>query len=334
VTPDTQARLFGYDQAFDHPVVRGIVIAVAAALVIAPLLIAVLARLGKIGETKRRDLFARFRPWLVLSVLIALPILAGAAWTILAIGLLSVFCFFEYARATGLAREKAICLIVVLGIVAVNFAVADHYYGFFVALPPLVVGAIAVVAILADRPEGYIQRVALGIFGFMLFGCALGHLAYMANDKDYRPIILMVLLAVELNDVLAYICGNLFGRRKLAPNTSPNKTIGGALGALALTTPLVAVLGHFIFQDTPIDNLWRLIVLGLIVSGVGQFGDLTVSSIKRDLGVKDLGTVIPAHGGLLDRFDSLLLVAPAVFHYVGFYVGFGLDQTPRIFSGS
>ena len=185
MTPDTLDRLFGYGRALDHPVVRGIVIAVAAALLIAPGLIAVLFRLGKIGEAKHHDLMSRFRPWLVLSVLIAVPILAGAAWTILAIGLLSVFCFFEYARATGLIREKAICLVVVLGILAVTFSVADHYYGLFVALPPLVVGAIAIVAVLADRPQGYIQRVALGILGFMLFGCALGHLAYMANDKCF-----------------------------------------------------------------------------------------------------------------------------------------------------
>jgi len=63
------------------------------------------------------------------------------------------------------------------------------------------------------------------------------------------------------------------------------------------------------------------------------FGDLMVSSIKRDLGVKDLGTVIPAHGGLLDRFGSLILVSPAVFHFVGYLVGFGLDQTARVLSG-
>lgn len=333
MNPATRERLFGYHHALDHPVTCGIVIAVAVALLITPVLIAVLLRSGKINEVKHNELSSRFRPWLVLSILMILPVLLGAAWTILAITLLSVFCFREYARATGLIREKTISLIVVLGILAVMFSAADHYYGLFVALPSLVVGTIAVVAILPDRPKDYIQRVALGVFGFMLFGCALGHLAYMANDKNYRPIILMVLLTVELNDVFAYICGNLFGRRRLAPNTSPNKTVGGALGALVLTAGLVATLAHFVFQNTVVDNLWLLLPLGIIVSVVGQFGDLMVSSIKRDLGIKDLGVIIPAHGGLLDRFDSLILVAPAVFHYVGYFVGFGLDQAPRIFSG-
>lgn len=65
----------------------------------------------------------------------------------------------------------------------------------------------------------------------------------------------------------------------------------------------------------------------------GQLGDLMLSSIKRDLGIKDMGTLIPGHGGLLDRFDSLLLVAPAVFHYVRYFIGIGLDQPARILSG-
>ena len=76
-----------------------------------------------------------------------------------------------------------------------------------------------------------------------------------------------------------------------------------------------------------------LLGLGLVVSLSGQFGDLMLSSIKRDLGVKDIGQVLPGHGGLLDRFDSLLLAAPAYFHYVGYFRGFGLDQPVRILTG-
>jgi phosphatidate cytidylyltransferase len=117
------------------------------------------------------------------------------------------------------------------------------------------------------------------------------------------------------------------------PNTSPNKTVGGAFGAIILTTPLVAVIGHFIWTNTALDNPICLIGLGIIVSIVGQFGDLMLSAIKRDLGLKDTAKLIPGHGGLLDRFDSLILVAPAVFHYVNYFVGFGAGQPQRIFSG-
>ena len=77
----------------------------------------------------------------------------------------------------------------------------------------------------------------------------------------------------------------------------------------------------------------HLLVLGVTISVLGTLGDLVLSSIKRDIGIKDMGTVFPGHGGLLDRFDSMILVAPGVFHYVGYFVGFGLDQQSRILTG-
>lgn len=100
---------------------------------------------------------------------------------------------------------------------------------------PLTASAIVIFALFADEPKGYIQRVALGLLAFMLFGDCLGHFSYFANDRLGPPIQLAILLCVELNDVFAYCTGKMFGRRKLAPQTSPNKTIGGALGALILT---------------------------------------------------------------------------------------------------
>ena len=86
------------------------------------------------------------------------------------------------------------------------------------------------------------------------------------------------------------------------------------------------LLGHGVFLGTPMDRWWLLLVLGLLVSVAAQAGDLMLSSIKRDLGIKDMGVTLPGHGGVLDRFNSLLLVAPSVFHLVGYYVGFGLDE--------
>lgn len=330
-------RLFGYWSAFDHPVTVGIVVGVVLVLVLTPLVILLLARLGWIDKPHEKELNKRYISWAILVPLMIGPVLLGAAWTIAAVACLSLLCYREYARATGLFREKTISLVVVIGILAVLFAVADHWYGLFVALFPLVVCLIAAAAILADQPKGYIQRVALAVLGFMLFGCALGHLGYMANDINYRPILLLLLLTVEANDIFAYLTGKCLGRRKLAPNTSPNKTVGGALGALVLTTALTTILGHFVFQiiDPELDRLPYLVLLGLIISVVGQLGDLMLSSIKRDLGLKDMGTTLPGHGGLLDRFDSLILVSPAVFHYLGYLraVGFGLDQPSRILTG-
>ena len=329
----TRERLFGAGHAFDHPITLGATLALAALLLLTPVVIWLLVRLGRIDAKLRAELLLRYRSWLVLTPLIVLPILLGAAWTILAVCILSLLCYNEYARATGLFREKIISLVVVLGIFALTFTELDHWYGLFVALVPFTIGILAIAAILRDQPQGYIQRVALGVLGFTLFGSCLAHLGYLANDWNYRPWLILIFLSVELNDVFAFLVGKTLGRRKLAPNTSPNKTVAGAIGALALTTLLMMGAGPFVFQGTVLANWYHLLILGLLISSLGQFGDLMLSSIKRDLGIKDMAATIPGHGGLLDRFDSVILVAPAMFHYIGYFVGVGEDQVRRIFTG-
>ena len=112
-----------------------------------------------------------------------------------------------------------------------------------------------------------------------------------------------------------------------------HKTLEGAVGALLLTTTFVALVSRPLFVGTPMDSAAAVIGLGAIISVGGQLGDLMLSSIKRDLGIKDTGATLPGHGGLLDRFDSLILVAPAVFHYVHFFVGFGMTEQTRILTG-
>lgn len=322
----TRQRLFGIGDALDHPVVLGIVVAVVAALIISPVIVLLLAKLGKITPEHRRELLLRIGSWAVLAPLMIGPILLGAFWTILGVCVLSLLCYREYARVTGLFREKLVSFVIVIGIVLLTFATLDHWHGLFMALGPLVVAVLAAAGLAKDQPKGYVQRVALGVFGWAMFGIGLGHLGYFANDTDYRPILAMLLLAVELNDVFAYCSGKLLGRRKLAPQTSPNKTIGGSLGALVLTTALVALLCPLVFRGSALAHPLHGIAIGLLISVGGQLGDLVLSSIKRDVGIKDMGNLIPGHGGLLDRFDSLLLVAPAVFHYVEYFRGVGLGQ--------
>ena len=329
----TLDRLFGFGNAFDDPVTAWLTGVPVAILLIAPAIFVPLLRIKSVDAAGRSEIRKRYLSWLVITPLLIVPVLAGAATTIIGVAILSLACYREYARATGLFRDRAISATIVLGIAIVTFAVLDHWYGLFVAMGTLGVAAIAIIALAADRPDGYIQRVALGTLGFLLFGVCLAHIGYMANDPGYRPIVLMLLLTVEANDVFAFLSGKTLGRRKLAPNTSPNKTLGGALGAMVLTTTLTAAIGHFIFRGTPLDGWAPLIGLGILISGVGQCGDLMFSSIKRDLGIKDIGVTIPGHGGLLDRFDSLILVAPAVFHYVAYFRGFDLDETTRIITG-
>jgi len=326
----SKQRLWGYHHALDTAFVRGFLLAVAIVLVVVPLLLWLLQLAGKTGPERQKELWARYRSWLVFIPLMVGPVLLGAGWTMAAICLMSLLCYREFARATGMFREPSISALVVLGILAINFAVADHWYGLFVATTPLLISILAAVAICSDRPKGYIQRVALGVFAFLLFGVCFGHLAYFANDTNFRPMLLWLVLCVELNDVFAYIVGKTLGNKKLCPNTSPNKTIAGAVGALVLTTALAASLGAIVFAGMAVASPLKLVTLGLIVSVAGQLGDLTLSSIKRDLGIKDWAATFPGHGGLLDRFNSLLFAAPAVFHYVGYFQGIGVDQVPRV----
>ena len=264
---------------------------------------------------------------------IAVPILLGAFWTIAGVALLSVLCLREFARATGFFREKLMNLLVVLGILALTFASVDHWYNFFVALTPIMIVLIAGVATSLDRPKGYIQRVGLAFFSFILFGTCLGHLGFMANESHYRSLLLLLVLSVQSNDIFAYVVGKSIGGPKLAPQTSPNKTIAGSLGAIVLTTLLVYVLSGQVFREGPMSAPLLRLVLGLLISIAGQFGDLTVSAIKRDVGVKDTGAWIPGHGGVLDRANSLLLSAPAMFHYINYFQTIGMDQPIRIFTG-
>ena len=173
----------------------------------------------------RRELFRRYFSWLVLCPVLLIPILFGAAWTILGVGILSLLCYREYAHATGLFRERTISFVVVVGIVAVTLANLDNWYLLFVALTPLTVAVIAAVAVLANRPKGYIQRMALAALGFLLFGTAFGSLGCFANDPNYRPLLILVVLAVEMNDVFAFAVGKAIGRHKLARTPVPRRQL-------------------------------------------------------------------------------------------------------------
>lgn len=291
--------------------------------------IALAAAAGWVGAALRRELVRRTASWLALIVVLAIPVLAGPGWAVLGVGLLGVACYREFARATGLFRERVVSLCVALGIGATIWAALDQYYPLFVAVVPLGAALIAVASLPSDRPQGYIQRTALGLFAFLLFGPALGHLGYLANAADYRPVVLLLLIAVGLNDVFAFVVGKALGSRKLLPATSPGKTVAGALGALVLTTAAVVAMGRLAFAGTPMHGWLPLAALGVTVSVLGQAGDLMLSAIKRDLGLKDTGALIPGHGGLLDRFDSLLLVAPAAFYIIVLMGGVTFDPARR-----
>src|SRR5438067_1239496 len=184
----TRERLFGLRHAFDDRVTVILALTAFTLFLLAPLLILIVTRAANSSSDKRKELWDRYRSWIWLALFILVPILAGAFWTILAVATLSFLCYREYARITGLFRERTISLIVVTGILLLTFAELDNWYRLYVALFPLTVALIAIGGLISDQPKGYIERVGLGVLGFALFGNALGNLGHLGNDLNYRPI--------------------------------------------------------------------------------------------------------------------------------------------------
>ena len=141
-----------------------------------------------------------------------------------------------------------------------------------------------------------------------------GHLALLTRTAHPYGYVLFLIFATEINDVAAFTSGRLFGRggRKLRPNISPNKTWAGAIGAIIVSMAMPWLLGF----SFPHFTWAQKVLAGLIVGVGGQIGDLGVSVIKRDLGIKDMANTIPGHGGVLDRIDSLIVSAPLFVHVV------------------
>jgi phosphatidate cytidylyltransferase len=291
-------------------------LAVAGSLLIAAGL--ALAVLRWVAGKDVQHAWNSFAGWLIMIPLLFGAIFLGRATTIVFLTIVAIFGFKEFARATGLYRDWFMTGAVYLGIIAtgVTSLVTNPttgepgWYGFYMAMPVFAISGILAIPILRNRVQGQLQALALSIVGFLYFGWMFGHLAFLANSRHAYSYLLYLLFAVELNDVAAFTIGKLLGRHPLRSNISPKKTWEGALGALAVSLALPWALqgtfGHFETRD--------LILTGLFVGIGGQLGDLAISVIKRDLGVKDMGAAIPGHGGILDRIDSLIYVAPLFFH--------------------
>jgi phosphatidate cytidylyltransferase len=148
----------------------------------------------------------------------------------------------------------------------------------------------------------------------MLTVYSLSHLAYLLSlpiSEGGRGLLLYVVFLTEMNDVFQFTWGKLLGRHKIIEKISPNKTWEGFIGGL-LSTVLAAILLKFLTPFTTNEAIGA----GLLIACTGFVGDIIVSAIKRDFGLKDTGTVIKGHGGILDRMDSLIISAPFFFYYV------------------
>ena len=283
---------------------------------------AVLAFSTLVLKKKAENIWRIWRSWMVMAPLALGCVFAGRVAVVVGMTVVAMMGFKEFARATGLYRDWWMVGAVYLDMTALCIvSLMRHprggppgWYGLFMAAPVYGIAALLLIPIVRNRVEGQLQAMSLGMLGFLYMGWMFGHFGFLANSDHPYGYLLYVGVATEFSDVAAFLCGRLLGRRKLRSNISPNKTWGGALGALAVSMALPWAL-RFSF---PHFGTTQLVLTGLIVGIGGQLGDLSISVIKRDIGIKDMGAAIPGHGGILDRIDSLIYVAPLFLHMVDY----------------
>jgi phosphatidate cytidylyltransferase len=234
----------------------------------------------------------------------------------LGIGLIS---FYELAKMT---RNKHIYVNLTVGWLII-FIIIINEYNPFIPVKELILLSILVLLLLElfRNKESAISNLGttlLGIFYIGFFSAALVDLREFYNDSAFTYyqggyLVISILVAIWVCDSAAYFLGTALGKHKLMPRISPNKTWEGAIAGF-----IFSVVTFIAAKDLFLEFLeWRdIIAIGIIIGILGQCGDLIESMIKRDSRVKDSSSIIPGHGGILDRFDSLLFTAPAVYLYL------------------
>lgn len=266
--------------------------------------------------------------WGALGAALLLGLIwAGSIWFTLAIGLLSVLGILEYSQLlkkqnirpqTAAMMSLSLLLLALIYISAhysalkqTNFIIdGERIMCFFLFLVFLIV---FINELLRGNPEQGLLNAAANLFGTVYIGFMFAYILMvrLMPGGDGLFYILFTILVTWCNDTGAYFVGSTLGKHKLSPRISPNKSIEGSIGGLIgglICTWVLAFLFH--------KRVLPLIILGVLVVVAGQIGDLIESIIKRNAGVKDSGTFLPGHGGLLDRFDSLLLAAPIVYYTI------------------
>jgi len=165
------------------------------------------------------------------------------------------------------------------------------------------------VYILFKDPKDFVRNSTAAAFAIFYLPFLAGFILLLANDKDGLARIFTLVVLVSCNDTFAYIFGVLFGKHPLAPHISPKKTWEGLIGSIIATTIGSALVFEFVLEH----NWWIGAGIGLVAVITATCGDLIESAVKRDLAIKDMGTILPGHGGTLDRIDSVLFTGPAVW---------------------
>ena len=265
----------------------------------------------------------RVGAWWVLCAVFGLALALGKGAMI---GLFALFSFlalreFITLTPTNRADHRSLFWSFFVFTPLQYFLVWLQWYGMFSILIPVYAFLyIPTRTAIAGDSEHFLERTAKIHWGLMISTYCLSHAPALLilNIPGYAgqnaKLLFYFLLVVQLSDVLQYACGKLMGKTPIAPRISPNKTWEGFLGGVTLASAIGAAL----YRVTPFRP-WQAAAMCLVITLMGFAGGLTMSAIKRDHGVKDFGTIIVGHGGVLDRIDSLCFSAPIFFHLTRYF---------------
>ena len=267
-----------------------------------------------------QELKDRINSWWIIIGFFTVGAMLHTTTAMFFFGFLSYLALKEYfTLIPSRQTDRRVMFYAYLSIIPQYYFAGIEWYGMFIIwIPVLMFLLLPFRQVLTGETKGFLENTSRVQWGLMMFVFGLSHLAYMitlepinGNVVGGTELVLYLVLLTELNDILQYLWGKSIGKRKIIPKVSPNKTVEGFVGAF-VTISVLAILFSFLTPFTWVEAL----IAGMIISGGGFIGDVVISMIKRDIGVKDSGNMLPGHGGILDRVDSLIYTAPLFFHYV------------------
>ena len=311
--------------AFLDTILGKLVAGVVALLLVASIVGFVLSRTATSDGAKKTvaNLNARIRAWWVMVAVFGLAIRTGGLGSIVLFGFASFMAMREFLTLTPTGRTDHAVLFWAFFIFAPiqYWLVGVQWYGLFsILIPVYAFVAIPTRMAIAGDTTRFLERTSTVQWGLMACVYCVSHAPalLMLRVPGYAGsgaiLLFYLVLVAQLNDVMQYVFGKLFGRHPIAPQVSPSKTwegfIGGSLTAIAVGTAL--------YWATPFPPL-AAAAMAFAITMMGFAGGLVMSAVKRDRGVKDYGSLIEGHGGVLDRIDSLLFAAPVFFHLTRFF---------------
>lgn len=225
------------------------------------------------------------------------------------IGMMGVREFYNGFEPLKIKPSFLVANISILGLYAINLFQPENLQLYMLWFLAVILMSLLTLFDIEKKELTDAMATLTGIFYVVFLSF---HVALVDQTGEYGVLVWLIFLTAFGTDIMAYFTGYAIGKHKLAPKISPKKTIEGSVGGILGSVLFCGLFGFFVIPQI----LMHCIIIGVLGGVISQFGDLTASIFKRKMGIKDYGKLIPGHGGILDRFDSVLFTAPMVYYYI------------------